>query len=1112
MVSPSEYFSYRLSPRYDEFNPILSAGKLTQQYMVDAYVRAEANDLNWVKNNQSTLRSEKYNGLMDAIEWDEEVHGSNNLIGKAVILPSSFQGGVRNMQQYYQDAMAIVTKYGKPDLFVTMTCNPKWKEITENLKPWEKSEFRPDLVARVFHLKLKQLLDDITNRRKSLFGKVLAHVHVIEFQKRGLPHAHILIILDTDEKITTPEDIDKIVKAEIPDKETSPRLFEIVTKHMIHGPCGKRNPSSPCMVDSDCTKNFPKSCDATLGNLDEYPYYRRRNQGFVEVNGKLIDNSWVVPYNPYLLLIYNCHINVEICSSVKSVKCLYKYVYKGHDCANLCITERNERDETKEYVDSRYVSAPEAIHRIFRFKMHDQSHTIYRLPVHLQNEHIVYFQQGNEQVAAHRAQSKDTKLTGWFKLNVVDETAHDFTYSEIPKHFVWKDTTAMWERRQMGGEKVIGRMVNVSIKDPERYYLRLLLCHEKAVTSFQHLRTIVVNDESVQVGTFREAAKRKGYLLDDTIWQDTIHDAIVYAMPFQLRQMFAYICAYGLPSDALKLWNDNLQYLTEDVCYERHLKQGECQRCAEYALKDVKDTLTLSHSLCNFNLPDVGYDLSSMNQIIYDSDVEQKAADEMITSLNDDQRQAFTTIINAVNDEEIPKCFFLDGPGGSGKTYLYRSLLHYFRARNEIVIPTASTRIASNLLSGGRTYHSLFKLPLEVNETSISNLSLDSKDGRDIRLAKLLIVDECTMASSHVMNAIDRILREVTGHQISFGGKVILLGGDFRQCLNILPHAMQSAIVQSGLKYCDSWSFFKKLTLSSNMRSQDPKYSEWLLKLGNGTLGNSLQLEHTIEVPPEFLCEGDLVKEVFGEQITPDMIPTIKNRAILCPKNADVDRINDEVLKLLHEQEEKTYYSYDEIQTDDHQERLNYPIEYLNSVRASGLPPHELHLKVGTIIMLLRNLNTKRGLCNGTRLVVMSLRDHVIEAEVLTGSGSGQIILIPRTDLTNNGSDYPFTLKRRQFPVKASFAMTINKSQGQTLDRVGIFLSEPVFGHGQLYVAFSRVRRATDVKIKILKTSEQGKLIPNNNNFFTKNVVYREVYDGINDGIQNTAKEYLQSL
>ncbi|XP_023210481.1 uncharacterized protein LOC111613366 [Centruroides sculpturatus] len=139
------------------------------------------------------------------------------------------------------------------------------------------------------------------------------------------------------------------------------------------------------------------------------------------------------------------------------------------------------------------------------------------------------------------------------------------------------------------------------------------------------------------------------------------------------------------------------------------------------------------------------------------------------------------------------------------------------------------------------------------------------------------------------------------------------------------------------------------------------------------------------------------------------------------------------------------------------------------------------------------NLNTKRGLCNGTRLVVMSSRDHVIEAEVLTGSGSGQIILIPQTDLTNNGSDYPFTLKQRQFPVKASFAMTINKSQGQTLDRVGIFLSEPVFGHGQLYVAFSRVRRATDVKIKILKTSEQGKLIPNNSTFFTKNVVYTEV-------------------
>ena len=263
-----------------------------------------------------------------------EAEERNVLPGRVTILPSSFSGSPRNMQQNYQDAMKVVGTYGKPDLFITATCNPKWPEIVSNLKPWEKAEHRPDLVSRVFRLKLKELLDDL--HRKHVFGIPAAHLHVIEFQKRGLPHAHILIILHDEDKMRTPEDIDRVVTAEIPDIASMPRLHDAVIRHMIHGRCGAMNPRCVCMKDGECSKEFPKAfSEETIMAINGYPSYRRRDSGgSVERSGKRVDNRWVVPYNPYLLLKYDAHINVEVCTTIKSVKYLYKYVYKG-ECLKI---------------------------------------------------------------------------------------------------------------------------------------------------------------------------------------------------------------------------------------------------------------------------------------------------------------------------------------------------------------------------------------------------------------------------------------------------------------------------------------------------------------------------------------------------------------------------------------------------------------------------------------------------------------------------------------------------------------------------------------------------------------------------------------------------------
>ncbi|GFT90933.1 ATP-dependent DNA helicase [Trichonephila clavipes] len=157
------------------------------------------------------------------------------------------------MQEYIQDALIFVREYGRPCLFITFTCNPKWPEITSLLLPGQNSIHRHDITARVFRQKLKSLISFIT--KSHVFGPTRCWMYSVEWQKRGLPHAHILVwFID---KIR-PEEIDSIISAEIPDPSTDQLLFDIVTTNMIHGPCGTLNSSSPCMADGKCTKNFLK--------------------------------------------------------------------------------------------------------------------------------------------------------------------------------------------------------------------------------------------------------------------------------------------------------------------------------------------------------------------------------------------------------------------------------------------------------------------------------------------------------------------------------------------------------------------------------------------------------------------------------------------------------------------------------------------------------------------------------------------------------------------------------------------------------------------------------------------------------------------------------------
>ncbi|XP_044019515.1 uncharacterized protein LOC122859897 [Aphidius gifuensis] len=181
--------------------------------------------------NQQKIRADSYRGLIDHLQWTAEE--SDNHVGKMVILPSSFTGSPCNMLQYYQDAMAIVRKFGKPDLFITMTCSPNWREIKENLLPGQIASDRPDIVSKVFDIKKNELITVI--KKQQLFGKVPAFVYVVKYQKRGLLHVHLLVTLNSNDKMTTPEKVNKFIVAEIPNSNVNPILHNIVIENMIHG-------------------------------------------------------------------------------------------------------------------------------------------------------------------------------------------------------------------------------------------------------------------------------------------------------------------------------------------------------------------------------------------------------------------------------------------------------------------------------------------------------------------------------------------------------------------------------------------------------------------------------------------------------------------------------------------------------------------------------------------------------------------------------------------------------------------------------------------------------------------------------------------------------------
>ncbi|OMO59921.1 DNA helicase, partial [Corchorus olitorius] len=321
-------------------------------------------------------------------------------------------------------------------------------------------------------------------------------------------------------------------------------------------------------------------------------------------------------------------------------------------------------------------------------------------------------------------------------------------------------------------------------------------------------------------------------------------------------------------------------------------------------------------------------------------------------------------------------------------------------------------------------------------------------------------------------------------------------------------------IINASICTSHLWKEFEIFTLVTNMRLLRPgiddltrrelhSFADWLLQVGDGTVQSFPQRKDEecqwIQIPEELLIhprnnpsesifqavyrdfEGNFAEPIY-----------LRERAIVTPYNETAAELNEYILQNIPG-DYVTYYSSNILSRSSdvpNQDIASYPSESLNKISVPGVPDHELRLKIGCVVMLMRNINQVAGLCNGTRLVILQLTTFLIEARIVSGDHLGDKVYIPRIIFSVKETRFPFVLNRKQFPLKLSYAMTINKSQGQTLKYVGIYLPRPVFSLGQLYVTLERATSHRNLKLLMLDENGAATSI-------TKNVVYKEIFEYI---------------
>ncbi|XP_076039328.1 uncharacterized protein LOC143024413 [Oratosquilla oratoria] len=816
-LSPAMFYSSLYMEREGVFNYITKGRRLFHKFAVDNFVKVESNKLSFLELHQNQIRKERADIL--------NVTNKND-IGQRVVLPPNFVGGPRYMKERQQDALAYVSYYGSPDYFITFTMNPNWSELRKGMNKTGSTETK---------------------------------------------------------------------SCDRPDLEKDSRLYDVVTKCMIHGPCKCYDESHLCCQGKHsraqkCGKCFPKTCrnDLLFGN-NGYPEYKRRsvvgeggNSFEIKIKGekKTIDNSWVVPYNAYLCLKYNAHINVECSNSIKCIAYVIIYVNKGCDCILFTKTSDNgDVNEVKNYQEARFVNANEATWKIFKFDIHKNYPPVTTLDLHLEGENEVFYTDNTSEEEIKKKTNKDTQLTAFFKLCSNNSFAADLHYHEVPRHFIYNANTSSWEERK-GRTFSLGRIRAVTTKTVELIYLRLLLTHKPGPTSYEDLRTI----DGKMYPSNKEAVKALGLLADEETWKNTILEIINHTNDRkQLRETYASMLVFSDLEDQSGIWEETKDLFASDYLYINNLTEYNDEIYLD-ALDDIQKHVWNcgGGSITEYGLPPSRGGEKTSNVVRRERSYNKEKLKEEVAQkellLNDKQKQVYDAAMYRVHFGHRYKNngIFVNAAGGTGKSFVLNMLLDSVRSQGKIALAVASSGIAATVLKGGRTAHNIFKIPLmEYNEVRSCSIKKNSELAKLLELTSLIVWDEVVMANKNSLTALDITLRDVLENEKFMGGKVFVCAGDFRQILPVIRGGGKNEELEHCIKSSYMW--------------------------------NDLTNEGPIEFDEDFgvrvKSRQELVDKVYDIENNHLNASYFEKRAIVSPTNDDVDNINQMIHEKLKEKE-----------------------------------------------------------------------------------------------------------------------------------------------------------------------------------------------------------------
>ncbi|KAF7344341.1 ATP-dependent DNA helicase [Mycena sanguinolenta] len=532
----------------------------------------------------------------------------------------------------------------------------------------------------------------------------------------------------------------------------------------------------------------------------------------------------------------------------------------------------------------------------------------------------------------------------------------------------------------------------------------------------------------IEYGSFQEAARELGLFADRNEATYAMLEAIRdLRTPRELRILFVHLLIHECVDGPLTLWELVQDHLAQDFI----LQTNNCANLGiNLALDDISHLLEeYGKHLSDFGLPEatihsreINHELLRWSAVSNDLQIR---ADNTIGIFNTDQQDIYSQIFSAVM-ESRPLCIFIDGKAGRGKTTLVNALCDKLRSIGRIV-------------------------PVN-NKNEMLESPIDPSDPRGelLKEAALIVWDEAPMANRAVLACVEETCRRIMGNDLPFGGKIIVL------------------LATSGKPV--QWN------------ATDPDFAEFVDAIGDGA-GPEIALDMLSKVH----SASELIDFVYPADILTDAIACL-TRSILCPTNEQVDFYNDTILRSI-QGTSRTYLAADSLKEVDEQ-GLTAPdsiLDYVAQHAPPGLPPHSLTIKTNTVFRLLRNFSVDRGLVKNVRVVIVQTGIRLITVRLLKGVVGGiniidnEDILIPRicfSVVLASGH----TLLRRQFPLAPAYSTTFNSCQGLTLDVLGVDLTRPVFSHGQLYTALSRIRHRDHAKVR---------LRPGENT--TTNVTYHEI-------------------